>query len=68
MYDSLQLAQQIKHFGVQNLDKAVAEYEKLMLPRARDLVNKSAFINKMLFAPDSPKPWLEFARTGSVKN
>jgi hypothetical protein len=38
MYDSLQLAQQIIKFGVERLDEAIEEYEKLMFPRAKAMI------------------------------
>ena len=52
--DSIQLAQQIKKYGVNELGRAVSEYEKLMLPRGVDLITRSAASAKIFFAPDAP--------------
>jgi hypothetical protein len=59
MHDSLQLAQQIIKFGVSGLDEAIAEYEKLMLPRAVAMIEDSAMMNEAMFAEDSPAPLLK---------
>jgi hypothetical protein len=59
MHDSLQLAQQIIKFGLDGLDEAVEEYEKLMLPRAVAMIEDSAMMNEGMFAEDSPAPLLE---------
>lgn len=54
MYDSVQLAQQIIKYG-DHLNRAVSEYEKLMFPRAIDLISRSTGTGKLLFAPDAPR-------------
>lgn len=54
LYDSLQLAQQIVKLGVGRLDEATAEYERLMLPRARAMIEDSASMNDLLYAEDAP--------------
>jgi 2-polyprenyl-6-methoxyphenol hydroxylase-like FAD-dependent oxidoreductase len=59
MHDSLQLAQQIINFGAGGLDEAVEEYEKLMLPRAKAMIEDSAMMNEAMFAEDSPAPLLK---------
>ena len=59
MTDSIQLAQQIVKYGMDDLDRAVAEYEKLMFPRGIDLITRSAISGKLLFAPDAPREFLE---------
>jgi 2-polyprenyl-6-methoxyphenol hydroxylase-like FAD-dependent oxidoreductase len=59
MHDSLQLAQEIIKFGMGGLDKAVQEYEKLMLPRAVAMIEDSAMMNEAMFAEDSPAPLLK---------
>ncbi|KIW99155.1 uncharacterized protein Z519_00818 [Cladophialophora bantiana CBS 173.52] len=59
MTDSLQLAQQIVKHGVDELDRAVSEYEKLMFPRAIDLISRSAMSGELFFAPDAPRGWLK---------
>jgi len=68
MHDSLQLAQQIIKFGIGDLDEAVKEYEKLMLPRAIAMIEDSAMMNEAMFADDSPAPLLkafeEFSQNG----
>ena len=59
MYDSLQLAQQIVKHGLDDLNRAVSEYEKLMFPRAIDLIRRSAESGELMFAPDAPRGWLQ---------
>lgn len=54
MFDSVQLAQQIVKFGIGDLDHAVTEYEKLMFPRAIDLIKRSARNGERMYAPDAP--------------
>ena len=58
MHDSLDLAQQIIKLGVERLDEAVASYEKLMFPRAKDTIENSATMNEGMFSEDSPEPLL----------
>ncbi|KIW80229.1 hypothetical protein Z517_06844 [Fonsecaea pedrosoi CBS 271.37] len=57
--DSLELARQIIKYGVNDLDRAVAEYEKLMVPRAIDLITRSHRSGELFFAPDAPRGWLK---------
>ncbi|KAF2725819.1 FAD/NAD(P)-binding domain-containing protein [Polychaeton citri CBS 116435] len=59
MYDSIQLAQQMIKYGIENLDCAVSEYEKLMFPRAINLIEQSARSGELLYAPDAPRGWLD---------
>lgn len=59
MHDSVQLAQQISKYGFEKLDQAVAEYEKLMLPRGIDLISRSENSGNFLFAPDAPWGWMK---------
>lgn len=59
MHDSIQLAEQIRKHGVENLHQAVAEYEQEMFPRAIDLISRSAHNGEMLMAPDAPKRFLQ---------
>jgi 2-polyprenyl-6-methoxyphenol hydroxylase-like FAD-dependent oxidoreductase len=59
MYDSLQLAQQIVKFGTEHLDRAIEEYEKLMFPRAKAMIEDSAMMNEMMFSKDAPEPMLQ---------
>lgn len=59
MYDSVQLAQQIIKYGPYDLDRAVLEYERLMFPRAIDLIKKSQGSGELLYAPDAPRGWLQ---------
>ncbi|KAL9089770.1 MAG: hypothetical protein Q9165_005564 [Trypethelium subeluteriae] len=59
MHDSLQLAQQIAKHGLDDLDLAVSEYEKLMFPRAVDLITRSSRNGELLFAPDAPRGFLQ---------
>lgn len=59
MYDSLELAQQIIKFGIEHLGEAVAEYEKLMFPRAKSMMEDSAATNAGMFSEDAPAPLLQ---------
>lgn len=59
MFDSVQLAQQIVKYGLDDLNRAVSEYEKLMFPRAIDLIERSTKAGKLLFAPDAPRGFLQ---------
>lgn len=59
MFDAYQLAQQITKHGLDDIDSAVAEYEKLMLPRGRDLIQRSRASGKLIFAPDAPRGLFE---------
>ncbi|KAI6912620.1 hypothetical protein D0869_04228 [Hortaea werneckii] len=57
MHDALQLAQYITEYGLHDLDRAVAEYEKQMFPRAIATA-EDAEQSKNLWAPDSPNGFL----------
>jgi len=59
MMDGLQLAQQIVKHGLDDLDRAVLEYEKLMFPRGIDLISRSMKSGELFFAPDAPRGWLK---------
>ncbi|KAI9704638.1 MAG: hypothetical protein M1820_005386 [Bogoriella megaspora] len=59
MYDSVQLAQQIVKYGLNDLNSAVSEYEKMMFPRAIDLIERSEKNGELLFAADAPKGFLQ---------
>ena len=59
MHDSLELAQQIIKFGIEHLGEAVAEYEKLMFPRAKSMMEDSAATNAGMFSEDAPAPLLQ---------
>ena len=58
MHDSLELAQQLIKSGIEHLGKAVANYEKLMFPRAKRMIEDSAMMNEGMFSEDSPEPLL----------
>lgn len=58
MYDSYVLAQQIVKHGLDDLTAAVAEYEKDMLPRGIDLIERSEESGKLLFGANTPQSWL----------
>lgn len=59
MHDSVELAQNIVKYGLEDLEQAVSEYEKVMLPRGIDLITRSAESGDFLFAPDAPYGWLK---------
>ena len=55
MTDSMELAREIIRYGVDHLDEAVAAYEKMMLPRGMDFIQRCEASAKLMFAQDSPK-------------
>ncbi|KAI6822349.1 hypothetical protein KC340_g9953 [Hortaea werneckii] len=57
MHDALQLAQCVAEYGLHDLDRAVAEYEGQMFPRAIATA-EDAEQSKNLWAPDSPNGFL----------
>ncbi|KAI7228460.1 hypothetical protein KC330_g7903 [Hortaea werneckii] len=57
MHDALQLAQCITQYGLHDLDRAMAEYEKQMYPRAIATA-EDAEQSKSLWALDSPNGFL----------
>jgi len=59
MHDSLELAQQIIKVGIERIDEAVSNYEKLMFPRAKAMIEDSAMMNEAMFSEDSPAPLLQ---------
>lgn len=59
MHDSLQLAQQIIKHGLDDLEGAVAEYEKEMFPRALEHFEDSIQAAEGMFAPDAPLGFLK---------
>jgi 2-polyprenyl-6-methoxyphenol hydroxylase-like FAD-dependent oxidoreductase len=65
MYDSLELAQQIIKFGTERLDEAIQAYEKLMFPRAREMIEDSAMINEAMFSEDAPAKLLKMFQAGN---
>lgn len=58
MHDALQLAQRITEYGLHDLDRAVADYEKQMCPRAIATAEDAEHAKK-LWAPDSPNGFLK---------
>ncbi|KAH7274902.1 hypothetical protein MRS44_006849 [Fusarium solani] len=66
MYDSLVLVEKILEFGTgDNLDRAVAEYEKDMFKRGRDLIERSIGSAKLLFAEDAPNGLVQIIQGSS---
>jgi hypothetical protein len=59
MMDSMELGLQIVKCGIDNLGEAVAMYEKAMLPRAADFIQRCEQSGNFMFAPDSPKGFLD---------
>ncbi|EME84332.1 uncharacterized protein MYCFIDRAFT_207245 [Pseudocercospora fijiensis CIRAD86] len=55
MHDSLQLARKIEEFGLHSLDRAVVEYEQLMLPRAREHVKDGVGTRELMFGEKAPE-------------
>lgn len=58
MYDSYCLAQQIIKHGLDDLTTAVAEYERDVLPRGIDLIQRSEESGKLFFGENTPQSWL----------
>lgn len=58
MYGSLELARQIVKHGVNELDSAVADYEKAILSRAIGAVEKGRWFMDNFFGADSPQDFL----------
>ena len=55
MFDSYELAKQIaKYWPSGDLDRAVVEYEKDMVPRARGAIKEGETMLRVLFGPDAP--------------
>ena len=54
MFDRLELARQIIKHGIDGLDQAVVEYEKAMLPRGTQAIQKGQFMTEKLFGPEAP--------------
>lgn len=51
----------IKH-GIENLEAAVADYEKQMLPRAIKAIAKGHWFKQHFFEADSPQDFLHAAK------
>lgn len=58
MYDSLQLANQIKQHGIENLDRAVQAYEKDLFERIPAMYEGEDVLEMML-AEDAPRGFVE---------
>lgn len=58
MYDAVQLARQIIKHGVEGLDAAVVEYERDMLPRAVEALEKGVWYTENLFGADAAQDFL----------
>ena len=67
MFDSLELAQQIEHCGLDNLDEAVKRYEEKMLPRGIEHIKDGETLAEQMFGDDAPKKFRDFlASVGEV--
>ncbi|RSL93609.1 hypothetical protein CEP52_013146 [Fusarium oligoseptatum] len=66
VYDSLVLLDKIHEFGTgDDLDRAVAEYEKDMFKRGRDLIERSMGSAELLFAEDAPSGLVQIIQGSS---
>ncbi len=54
IFDGLELAEKIVEHGVDNIEQAVVEYEKAMLPRAKEAIQKGEFMTDVLFGAGAP--------------
>ena len=61
LYDSAELAKQIIKHGIANLEAAVREYEKAMLPRAIKAIHKGHWFTQEFFGADGPQDFLSAA-------
>ena len=68
MYDSLELARQIVKHGTDNLESAVVEYERAMLPRAVDGIEKGQWYTEHFFGADGPQNFLQAIGVHSESN
>lgn len=64
LYDSVELAKKIIKHGIDNLEAAVMEYEKLMLPRAIKAINKGNWFTQRFFGANTPQDFLSAAGSG----
>jgi 2-polyprenyl-6-methoxyphenol hydroxylase-like FAD-dependent oxidoreductase len=58
LYDSTELAKQIIKHGIDNLEAAVVDYEKAMLPRAIKAIEKGQWFTQHFFGADAPQDFL----------
>lgn len=61
LFDSFKLAEQIVKHGPEDVDHAIAEYEREMFPRAISLISRSEANMHLLYAVDSPQAFLRAA-------
>lgn len=59
LYDSAKLAKQIIKCGIDNLDSAVVNYEKEMLPRAQKAIMKGQWFTEHFFGANTPQSFLQ---------
>jgi hypothetical protein len=53
------LAREIIKHGIDNLETAVVEYEKAMLPRAVAAIEKGQWFTEYFFGADTPQSFLQ---------
>ena len=63
MFDSVELAEQIIQHGIDDLENAVAAYEKTMFPRARSLIERSKQSGEFMFEENAPLGWLQWMQS-----
>ena len=61
LHDSAELAKLIIQHGVDDLDSAVVEYEKALLPRTMAQVEKGVWYTTHFFGADTPEDFLQAA-------
>jgi 2-polyprenyl-6-methoxyphenol hydroxylase-like FAD-dependent oxidoreductase len=59
LYDSVELARHIVKYGIDDLDSAVVDYEKEMLPRALKAIGKGQWFTEHFFGADTPQSFLQ---------
>jgi 2-polyprenyl-6-methoxyphenol hydroxylase-like FAD-dependent oxidoreductase len=59
LYDSVELARQIIRHGIDDLESAVIDYEKRMLPRAVEAIAKGQWFIEHFFGADTPQNFLQ---------
>ncbi|KAI5923490.1 hypothetical protein F4810DRAFT_208540 [Camillea tinctor] len=66
MTDALELANKIAEHGVENLDRAVREYEEEMFPRAVKLVNLSQAVAGWMWHENNPDEFVRAVKEGDL--
>ncbi|KAH8668564.1 hypothetical protein BX600DRAFT_435095 [Xylariales sp. PMI_506] len=66
MADALALATKIAEYGIEDMDRAVREYEAEMFPRGVDLITRSAANGELLYNTAGPGDLVQALQGGSL--